>query len=197
MLIFVSRTGKRAGVWRLQTGCRQYPIIGNASIIPARSRSPSSEPTSLMGCCREESRSAGGEVGSEERGHCGTAAGARATKKSQMGTLESTLGPHDIRDQILDYIHRWTEKTEISVQQLLGWAGIPVPTSSPAVLEQFTTFCVKLMCCVHVARSHAGAKVLFSHARRMSTDTSPHCRAKPGNVADFGSHSCFHSLKVR
>ena len=36
--------------------------------------------------------------------------------------------PHDIRDQIVDYVNRWTERTEISAQQLLGWAGIPVPT---------------------------------------------------------------------
>ena len=36
--------------------------------------------------------------------------------------------PHDIRDQIVDYVNRWTVRTEISAQQLLGWAGIPVPT---------------------------------------------------------------------
>ena len=36
--------------------------------------------------------------------------------------------PHDTRDQIVDYVNRWTERTEISAQQLLGWAGIPVPT---------------------------------------------------------------------
>ncbi|MGV2338353.1 MAG UNVERIFIED_CONTAM: hypothetical protein LVR18_31270 [Planctomycetaceae bacterium] len=36
--------------------------------------------------------------------------------------------PHDTRDQIVDYVNRWTVRTEISAQQLLGWAGIPVPT---------------------------------------------------------------------
>ena len=36
--------------------------------------------------------------------------------------------PHDTRDQIVDYVNRWTVRTEISAQQLLGWASIPVPT---------------------------------------------------------------------
>ncbi|MGV2339689.1 MAG UNVERIFIED_CONTAM: transposase family protein [Planctomycetaceae bacterium] len=28
--------------------------------------------------------------------------------KKTMGTIESTLGPHDTRDQIVDYVNRWT-----------------------------------------------------------------------------------------
>jgi hypothetical protein len=42
LLIFVLRAGTCAGVWRLQKGCRQCPINENVSMIPARSRSPSS-----------------------------------------------------------------------------------------------------------------------------------------------------------
>ena len=53
---------------------------------------------------------------------------ARAAKKSQWGPLSRRWVPHDTRDQIVDYVNRWTERTEISAQQLLGWAGIPVPT---------------------------------------------------------------------
>ena len=105
---------------RLQKGCCQCPIIGNVSIIPAISRSPSSGLTSSRG-----------------------AAGARAAKKSQRGPLS----------------RRWDPTT-------------PMIRSSPAVPEQSTTFRVKPMCCIHVARSHLRAMVLFSPSPRMSTGTS-------------------------
>jgi hypothetical protein len=70
LLIFVSRAGKCARVWRLQKGCRQSPFTEIVSIIPARKRSPSSGLTSLRGCCR-----------------------STCSQKKPMGTLESTLGP--------------------------------------------------------------------------------------------------------
>jgi hypothetical protein len=38
----------------------------------------------------------------------GAAAGARAAKKSQWGPLRRHWGPHDNRDQIVDYVNRWT-----------------------------------------------------------------------------------------
>jgi hypothetical protein len=32
--------------------------------------------------------------------------------------------PHDIRDQIVDYVQRWSEKTEIGVGRFIVWLGI-------------------------------------------------------------------------
>ena len=32
--------------------------------------------------------------------------------------------PHDIRDRVVDYVHTWNEKTEISVERLVAWLGI-------------------------------------------------------------------------
>ncbi len=32
--------------------------------------------------------------------------------------------PHDLRDQIVDFVRRWSEKTEISVGRFIGWLGI-------------------------------------------------------------------------
>jgi putative transposase len=32
--------------------------------------------------------------------------------------------PHDTRDQIVDFIKSWSEKTEIAAQRLVGWLGI-------------------------------------------------------------------------
>ena len=32
--------------------------------------------------------------------------------------------PHDIRDQVVDYVAAWAEKTELPVERLVGWFGI-------------------------------------------------------------------------
>lgn len=32
--------------------------------------------------------------------------------------------PHDIRDRVVDYVHEWNRKTEISVERLVAWLGI-------------------------------------------------------------------------
>jgi putative transposase len=32
--------------------------------------------------------------------------------------------PHDVRDQIVDFVRRWSEKTEISAGQFIAWLGI-------------------------------------------------------------------------
>jgi putative transposase len=32
--------------------------------------------------------------------------------------------PHDLRDQVVDFVRRWSEKTEISATRLVGWAGL-------------------------------------------------------------------------
>ena len=32
--------------------------------------------------------------------------------------------PHDLRDQIVDFVRRWSEQTEISVGRFIGWLGV-------------------------------------------------------------------------
>jgi putative transposase len=34
--------------------------------------------------------------------------------------------PHDTRDQVLDFVRRWSEKTEISVGRFISWLGVTV-----------------------------------------------------------------------
>ena len=32
--------------------------------------------------------------------------------------------PHDVRDQIVDYVRCWSEKTEIGTGRFIGWPGV-------------------------------------------------------------------------
>jgi hypothetical protein len=32
--------------------------------------------------------------------------------------------PHDLRDQVVDFVRRWSEKTEIPAARLVGWASL-------------------------------------------------------------------------
>jgi transposase InsO family protein len=32
--------------------------------------------------------------------------------------------PHDVRDQVVDYVNHWTERTELPAKRLIGWIGI-------------------------------------------------------------------------
>ncbi len=32
--------------------------------------------------------------------------------------------PHDVRDQVVDFVRRWSEKTEISVGRFIHWLGV-------------------------------------------------------------------------
>jgi putative transposase len=40
------------------------------------------------------------------------------------GTLIGTWVPHDTRDQIVDFVRRWSEKTEIGAGRFIGWLDI-------------------------------------------------------------------------
>ena len=33
---------------------------------------------------------------------------------------------HDVRDQVIDFVRRWSEKTEISVGRFIAWLGVTV-----------------------------------------------------------------------
>jgi len=32
--------------------------------------------------------------------------------------------PHDVRDQVVDFVRRWSEKTEIGVGRFIHWLGV-------------------------------------------------------------------------
>jgi hypothetical protein len=34
--------------------------------------------------------------------------------------------PHDVRDQVVDFVRCWSEKTEISVGRFIHWLGVTV-----------------------------------------------------------------------
>ena len=40
------------------------------------------------------------------------------------GTLKESWVPHDTRDEVVDYVRRWHERTEIPARQFVGWLGI-------------------------------------------------------------------------
>jgi hypothetical protein len=47
--------------------------------------------------------------------------GARRAKKRDWGTLTGVWVPHDTRDQIVDFVRRWSEKTEIGAGRFIVW----------------------------------------------------------------------------
>ncbi len=53
-----------------------------------------------------------------------TPAGARAAKKRAWGTRNGSWVPHDTRDEIVDYVRDWAEKTELAQRKIIGWVGI-------------------------------------------------------------------------
>src|SRR5512141_948748 len=50
--------------------------------------------------------------------------GARRAKKRDWGTLTGVWVPHDTRDQIVDFVLRWSEKTEIGAGRFIEWLDI-------------------------------------------------------------------------
>ena len=34
--------------------------------------------------------------------------------------------PHDVRDQVVDFVRRWAEKTEIGAGRFIAWLGVTV-----------------------------------------------------------------------
>jgi hypothetical protein len=41
-----------------------------------------------------------------------------------LGTLTGVWVPHDTRDQIVDFVRRWSEETEIGAGRFIGWLDI-------------------------------------------------------------------------
>src|SRR5438552_19179496 len=47
-----------------------------------------------------------------------------ALKTRHWGTLTGSWVPHGTRDQIVDLVRRWSEKTEIGAGRFIGWLDI-------------------------------------------------------------------------
>ena len=60
----------------------------------------------------------------EGRGPGRADGGARRAKKRDWGTLTGIWVPHDTRDQIVDFVRRWSEKTEIGAGRFVGWLDV-------------------------------------------------------------------------
>src|SRR5262245_7110373 len=45
-------------------------------------------------------------------------------KKRTWGTLTGCWVPHETRDQVVDFVRTWADKTEIPVGRFLPWIGI-------------------------------------------------------------------------
>ena len=69
-------------------------------------------------------RLSGEEDPDQGRGPGRVDGGARRAKKNAWGTLTGVWVPHDTRDQIVDFIRRWSEKTEIGAGRFIGWLDI-------------------------------------------------------------------------
>ena len=41
-----------------------------------------------------------------------------------MGRSERPVGEHDVRDEVVDYVRKWSERTELPAQQLVRWIGV-------------------------------------------------------------------------
>ena len=65
----------------------------------------------------------------EGRGSGRADGGARRAKKRHWGTLIGSWVPHDTRDQIVDFVRRWSEKTEIGAGRFIGWLDITASKS--------------------------------------------------------------------
>src|SRR5215470_4650859 len=47
-----------------------------------------------------------------------------ALKKKSWGTLTGGWVPHDVRDQVVDFVRRWSERAEIGVGRFIPWLGV-------------------------------------------------------------------------
>src|ERR1700730_9404122 len=69
-------------------------------------------------------RASGEEDPDEGLGFGRTDGGACCPKKGGWRTLTGVWVPHDMRDQIVDFVRCWSEKTEISAGRFIHWLGV-------------------------------------------------------------------------
>jgi putative transposase len=64
------------------------------------------------------------QTSAQERGRGRAVGGARQTKKSAWGTLTGAWVLHDTRDQVVEYVRYWSDRTEIPTKQIVQWIGL-------------------------------------------------------------------------
>src|SRR2546426_8168135 len=69
----------------------------------------------------QEDRAARSQGPAQERGPCRTHGGAHQVKKRSWGALKGCWVPHDIRDELVDFVRAWGDKTEIPACRFLNW----------------------------------------------------------------------------
>ena len=69
-------------------------------------------------------RLSGEEDPDQGRGSGRTDGGACRAKKKLWGALTGVWVPHDVRDQVVDFVRCWSEKTEISAGRFIVWLGV-------------------------------------------------------------------------
>jgi hypothetical protein len=48
----------------------------------------------------------------------------RGPKRRSWGDLKSQWVPHDTRDQVIDFVRRWSERADIATQKFIRWLGV-------------------------------------------------------------------------
>src|SRR5690606_8161840 len=66
-----------------------------------------------------------GQARQQKRSHRRTPGGERQGKKTGWGTLKGRWVPHDVRDQIVDYVRYWSQRAETPAKTLLAWLDLP------------------------------------------------------------------------
>src|SRR5205807_2566619 len=66
----------------------------------------------------------GEEDPAQGRGSGGADGGAHRVKKRTWGTLNGVWVSHDVRDQIVDFVRRWSEAGEIGAGRFVAWLGV-------------------------------------------------------------------------
>ena len=117
----VSESGRR-----VRPSTQPDPYLGQAGARPGRACfGASSRPAAPRRAASSKARRAAPiQARPEERGHRRADAGARAAKKRTWGALNGAWVPHDTRDQVVDYVKHWSDRTELPARRLLGWLGL-------------------------------------------------------------------------
>jgi hypothetical protein len=50
--------------------------------------------------------------------------GARKAKKRTWGALTGGCVPHDVRDAVVDFVQRWSEKANIALKCFIRWLAV-------------------------------------------------------------------------
>jgi hypothetical protein len=78
----------------------------------------------------------GEEDPTQERGPGRVDGRIHRTNKRTWGTLTGVWVPHDVRDQIVDFVRRWSEATEISAGGSLGGSASAAANSTTGKLAK-------------------------------------------------------------